>query len=126
MKRKVCIVEDNEDIGYILNYFLMEEGFEVCLFTTVADFSDSRSGSIPDIFLLDVMLPDGDGISLCDRIKRNIKTMKIPVLMMSAHAHVKQMSMETCADGFISKPFDLDVMLSQINSILKASKAKLK
>jgi DNA-binding response OmpR family regulator len=112
--KNIYIVEDNEDIGYILDYFLQEEGFNVSLFPTVSAFKIIYNQKLPDLFLLDVMLPDGDGLALCNEIKESDRSAHLPVLVMSAHAPAEKMSKDTCADGFIMKPFDLDNVLNQI------------
>src|SRR5690606_22634863 len=87
--KSIFVIEDNEDIGFILNYFLTEEGFRVRLFASAEDFTNAFKYEVPDIFLVDVMLPDGDGISLCNLIKRDSRSAGVPVLMMSAHSDEK-------------------------------------
>ncbi|MFD2517054.1 response regulator [Salinimicrobium flavum] len=63
------------------------------------------------VFLLDIMLPDGNGLDLCRELKNNETTRKIPVVLMSAHADINSME---GADDFISKPFDVDELLRRI------------
>lgn len=118
MKKKIFIVEDNPDIGYILHYFLEDEGFEVTLFDNASSFNHSFERDLPDILLLDVMLPDGDGIQICDDIKSKPRTAHLPILIMSAHAPAEKISAESCANGFISKPFDLELVLSRVHEEL--------
>jgi DNA-binding response OmpR family regulator len=113
--KNIFIVEDNYDIGFILDCFLQEEGFTVSLFPSVADFRKTFKQELPDLFLLDVMLPDGNGLVLCNEIKENERSAHLPVLVMSAHSPAEKMSLETCADGFITKPFDLNHVLKEIN-----------
>jgi two-component system phosphate regulon response regulator PhoB len=113
--KNIFIVEDNHDIGFILDCFLQEEGFNVSLFSTIADFKASYKQQLPDLFLLDVMLPDGNGLELCNELKDNNRSAHLPVLVMSAHSPAEKMSLETCADGFITKPFDLNQVLHEIN-----------
>lgn len=116
-KPNIFVIEDNEDIGYILDYYLKEEGFNVQLFTTVAEFLEIFKTQIPDIFLLDVMLPDGNGLEVCDQIKHDPRTSDLPVLIMSAHA--KNEEKEDCeAEEFIEKPFDLSFLLKKIRQHL--------
>lgn len=117
MKKSIYIMEDNKDIGYILQYFLNDEGFDVSLFETVADFNCGLLKKIPDLFLLDVMLPDGDGLAVCDELKHKAESMDKPVLMMSAHKEPNQ-NEGSCADEFIPKPFDIFLVLNRINNFL--------
>jgi len=65
-----------------------------------------------------VMLPDGNGIVLCNEIKENQRSAHLPVLVMSAHSPAEKLAKETCADGFITKPFDLDQVLDEIKKWL--------
>ncbi len=117
-KSDIYILEDNEDIGYVLTYFLQDEGYNVSLFPTVADFNTGCEKSHPDLFLIDVMLPDGNGINVCTCIKTDIRTEEIPVILMSAHAPAEVMSKESCANAFLNKPFDLQVLLGTIKEHL--------
>lgn len=118
--KSIFVIEDNEDIGFILDYFLREEGFRVRLFASAEDFTNAFQDEVPDIFLLDVMLPDGDGISLCNLIKHDSRSAEVPVLMMSAHSD--EQSTRGCdAAQFIAKPFDLFELTNTINYHLAAS-----
>ncbi len=119
MKSTIYIVEDNEDIGFVLDYYLTEEGFNVRVFRNLSVFYPSYENELPDLFLLDVMLPDGDGIELCREIKNNDRSETIPILLMSAHAASEALNKESCADGFILKPFDLEELTEKISSFLK-------
>ncbi|PTS98774.1 response regulator [Pedobacter sp. HMWF019] len=110
MAIKVFIVEDNEDIGFILESYLSQEGFEVSLFPSVSAFKSVYPSRLPQVFLLDVMLPDGDGIALCNEIKNNPEAAALPVVLMSAHSPAEQIVTESKADNFIKKPFDLELI----------------
>ena len=120
-KKSIYIVEDNKDIGFILQYFLTEEGFDVELFENVASFHTRLLTKIPDLFLLDVMLPDGDGLKVCSEIKHFSSYKEKPVLVMSAHLPTEFDHFDSCADSFISKPFDLFVILNRVNQFLPAA-----
>ena len=118
--KSIFVIEDNEDIGFILDYFLREEGFRVRLFASAEDFTNAFKEEVPDIFLVDVMLPDGDGISLCNLIKHDSRSAAIPVLIMSAHSD--DTSLKKCkAEEFIPKPFDLFELTGRIRTHLLAS-----
>ncbi|MEJ7559587.1 MAG: response regulator [Pedobacter sp.] len=120
-KKSIYIVEDNKDIGFVLQYFLSDEGFDVELFETVADFHTRLLSKIPDLFLLDVMLPDGDGLNVCSKIKHHSSYREKPVLVMSAHLPSEFEKTKSCADSFIPKPFDLTVILNLVNHFLSAA-----
>ncbi|EDM35143.1 two component transcriptional regulator, winged helix family protein [Pedobacter sp. BAL39] len=121
MRKSIYIVEDNKDIGYILQYFLSEEGFDAELFETVAAFKQGLSRKVPDLFLLDVMLPDGDGIDVCSGIKHDQLLMRKPVIIMSAHFPTEEAKQMSCADDFIPKPFDLFSILDRVRTHLPAA-----
>ena len=114
MGKRIYLLEDDEDIRFIVEYILMEAGYSVDSFGTVREFNAQISISQPDLVLLDVMLPDGNGMDICRALKTNERTVNIPVLIMSAHAAEKSVLEEACADTFISKPFDLDNLLQLV------------
>ncbi|ALL06888.1 hypothetical protein AQ505_16170 [Pedobacter sp. PACM 27299] len=117
---EIYVLEDNHDIGFILEYVLTEEGFKVKLLSSAAEFTEAFNLALPDIFLLDVMLPDGNGIALCDQIKKDLRSKQLPVLIMSANADIT--ASQTChADEFIPKPFDLSDLINKIKHHLPAA-----
>ncbi len=116
--RKIYIVEDNESIREILEIVLSSENYEVKSFGTVGEFTGRDFTVIPDLYLFDVMLPDGSGIDLCQEIKNDQNNIGIPVIIMSAHAHLTQMKDLCQPDDFIIKPFDIDNVLKRIQDIL--------
>lgn len=120
MKQLIYIVEDDSSIGFILELFLIEEGFEVTVLPTAASFHSAINTRLPDLFLLDVMLSDGNGINLCDEIKKNANSKHLPVLIMSAH-EVENAVRKCEAEDFLSKPFNWDQLLFKIKQYLPAA-----
>jgi len=116
--RKIFLVEDNEDIREILELFLVSENYDVKSFATVGEFSERDIHITPDLYLFDVMLPDGSGIDLCRQVKQDKENNGIPVIIMSAHAHLVQMENMCQPDDFIAKPFDIDNVLTRIQNII--------
>ena len=106
MAKLIHLLEDNLDIREILN-LLLNENFDILSFPDVASFLEGLSKKNPDLFILDVMLPDGNGIEVCSKLRADPKTSKIPIVMMSANYTSTQMSKLCKADDFISKPFDI-------------------
>lgn len=113
MNKVIYVLEDDPDISYILTYLLSEEGYEVHAFATVSACRAAVNEFVPDLLLLDVQLPDGNGIDLCTELKSNLKTASSPVLMMSASLEVEKRD-HYCANDFIPKPFNLDHMVDKI------------
>jgi two-component system phosphate regulon response regulator PhoB len=115
MAKRIHIVEDDEDIRYIVCYILTEIGYAVTLADCIADFKAQQQQDFrPDLILLDVMLPDGNGLELCLELKNSPATRDIPVIIMSAHATEAQVLRKVNADEFIGKPFDLDELTELI------------
>jgi len=118
MSKRIHVLEDDVDIRYIIEYLLKDQGFELQLSSTFSELKSKLRDAMPDLFIIDVMLPDGNGIEICDDLKNDIFTKHIPVIVMSANPRSKQMSTQACADDYISKPFDLDDVLTRINRLL--------
>jgi DNA-binding response OmpR family regulator len=120
MGKIIHVVEDDEDIRFIIEYILKDSGFEVELSENATAFIQSMRSTRPDLIILDVMLPDGNGVDLCVDLKKNERTRNIPIIVMSAHAGALAVLEEACADDFISKPFDLDNFLKHVKMHLPA------
>lgn len=116
--RKIYIVEDNDAIREILEIFLSSENYDVKSFACVKEFTTRDTSETPDLYLFDVMLPDGSGIDLCQQIKNDHYNKGVPVIIMSAHANLNHMKDMCQPDDLISKPFDIDNVLERIESIL--------
>lgn len=114
MAKKIHVVEDDEDIRFIVEYILKDSGFEVELSENATQFIEYIRYGTPDLIILDVMLPDGNGVDLCIDLKKEERTKNIPVIVMSAHAGALAVLEQACADDFISKPFDLDKFLVRV------------
>jgi two-component system phosphate regulon response regulator PhoB len=114
MSKCIHLVEDDEDIRFIVEYVLIEEGYNVESFETASAFYKRLPDCAADLIILDVKLPDGNGIDICRKLKTDEETAHIPIIIMSAHAAEKSILEEACADGFISKPFDLTNFIDQV------------
>ena len=110
--KEIFVVEDDDGIRELLEFLLGDRNFDVKTFSTVRSFESNLPGKTPDLFLLDMMLPDGNGLDLCKKLKQTNSTKNIPVVLMSAHANLSQMN---CADDFIAKPFDVDELIVKID-----------
>lgn len=107
MNKLIYLLEDNKDISELIEYLLHELGHDVAAFFTVTDFKLKMKKVLPDLIVLDVLLPDGNGLEVCRELKADLQTEPIPVLLMSAHVN-KEMASGACApEDFISKPFDI-------------------
>lgn len=110
-------MEDDRGIREVVEMIFLEEGYEVFCYACVKDFMLAKDIVIPDIYLLDVMLPDGDGLKVCNQLKSLPQSRHVPVLMMSAHTDLSGLAGKCKADGFIAKPFDIN----HITAVVEAS-----
>lgn len=118
MIKRVHVLEDDEDIRYIIGVLLKDEGYELQLSSSFGELKDKLKDSVPDLFILDVMLPDGDGTDICTDLKTDVFTKHIPIIVMSANDKNKEKSLASGADDYISKPFDIDYIVNRINKLL--------
>lgn len=117
--KTIFIVEDETGIRDALQLLLSFENYDVRSFSTVQAFENRDKTAIPDVFILDVMLPDGSGTDLCNQLKEAPETAKIPVMIISAHAKAENVINSCNADEFIAKPFDIDDVLLKIEKLIQ-------
>ncbi len=116
MKKWISILEDDPAIMDIYRILLDGEGYQVNSFENVASFMASTAKA--DLYLLDIRLPDGNGLEVCEKLKNDPRYAAIPVLLLSAHAD-RPSIMESCrADAFMEKPFDIYELLNCIAALL--------
>ena len=106
MEKTIYVVEDNLDISELITIILNDAGFQVGA-ATVESFYKQLKTKIPDLILLDIMLPDGNGVEVCKELKQEEAFKNVPLILMSAHARMNSIVRECSADDFIAKPFDI-------------------
>lgn len=114
LRKKVCVLEDDDDIREIISFLLESEHYEVFSYPTVKDFTIGVTTITPDIFILDIMLPDGNGIDVCKGIKSNDSYAAIPVIMMSANYTENDVQNNCKPEDFIRKPFDIGDFVDRV------------
>jgi len=97
IKKTICVVEDDPDISDLIAYLLDSLGFRVINYATVNAFDRRPTAVVPDLLILDIMLPDGSGLDICRRWKEEDQTRHVPVLMMSAHSDGKSLAQGVAA-----------------------------
>ena len=110
MAKEIIILEDDMDIREICTYLFSSEGYNVNSYSTVSSFSSNQT--LPDLYLLDIRLPDGNGLEVCKRLKADPMSANIPIIMMSAHMDVALADENCDAEAFIPKPFRLDDLIN--------------
>ena len=118
------IVEDDKNIQEIESYALKGNGFDVRVFDNANDFYGVINEELPDLLLLDIMLPQEDGLSILRKIRREKRTRELPVIMVTAKATeidaVK--GLDLGADDYIAKPFGVLELTSRVKAILRRVK----
>jgi two-component system, OmpR family, phosphate regulon response regulator PhoB len=110
MKNQIVVIEDDRDILDIIEYILADEGYTVSKFDHLVKIETlTRLG--PSVILLDNKLADGFGNTLCLLIKSQPKARDIPVILVSASGSLPQLAERCHADGYLSKPFDIEDLL---------------
>ncbi len=120
----IYVVEDDEDINELLVYNLSKEGFKVSSFFSGKDALESLKNENPDLILLDIMLPDIDGLELCKTVKSDPEKKFIPIIMLTAKSTEidKIVGLELGADDYITKPFSFRELIARIKAVLRRSK----
>lgn len=123
-KKLIFIVEDEEDIVSLLEYNLEQEGYEVRHVMSGSAALEEIPKVMPDLVLLDLMIPDVEGFDVCKALKANSKTAGIPIIMVSAKAqeHTIVAGLELGADDYVTKPFSLSVLIARIRVVLRKQK----
>ena len=116
--KKIVIVDDDVAILDSLGIMLDFEGFEVNAFEKGSEiFSYVESVSKPDIILLDMWLSGEDGRDICRKLKENEITKSIPVVIMSASRGLEDTAIQSGANAFIAKPFEIDEVVDKLNQL---------
>ncbi len=120
-KKRILVVEDEEDILALVHYNLAKEGYEVVCVTSGEDGIDAARERSPDVIVLDLMLPGIDGLEVCRTLKRGEKTRRIPILMLTARGEEADIvtGLELGADDYVTKPFSPRVLVSRIRAVLR-------
>ena len=127
MSTNIAIIEDEKSLITMLKYNLEKEGFRVTSAETGDDGLKLLKSQIPDLLILDWMLPDFSGIEICRHIKRDTKLKSIPVLMLTARSEEddKIRGFETGVDDYVTKTFNNKELLLRVKSLLKRAKPSL-
>jgi len=122
VKPRVLVVEDEAAISEPLAEHLAREGFDAEIADTLAAGSEAFTRAAPDLILLDVMLPDGDGRDLCREIRR---TSDVPIIMLTARGEEidRIVGLELGADDYVVKPFSAGELVARMRAIMRRGRA---
>lgn len=121
MKKLIAIIDDEPDIVELVSLHLKRAGFEVKGFLNAEDFFDFMGKNIPDLILLDLMLPDADGFEVCKYLKRKDEFAATPIIMLTAKGEEtdKVLGLELGADDYITKPFSPKELVARVKAVLR-------
>jgi len=121
MKKRVLVVEDDPNLSAIVRENLLFEGFEVEIVGDGALAVSRARSFLPDLIVLDIMLPGANGFELCGALRRSGQT---PILMVSARSQQsdKVRGLNLGADDYITKPFEFNEFIARVNAILRRSR----
>lgn len=117
----IYLLEDDENIRKLVCYALEKEGYSVKSFEKPCVFWEEIKNELPHLLLLDIMLPDEDGLSILQKLQNVERTKNIPVIMLTAKGSEfdKVTGLDMGADDYIAKPFGMTELISRIRAVLR-------
>ena len=121
MTKQIVVIEDEPDILEVLRYNLSREGYAVETSNNGLDGINRVRSSLPDLVLLDLLLPGIDGLEVCRRLKSHRTTGNVPIIMLTAKGEESDivLGLELGADDYITKPFSPREVLARIRAVLR-------
>jgi two-component system phosphate regulon response regulator PhoB len=125
MNQLVVVIEDEEDIRELIRYNLDKEGYRVLTANSGEEGLEIVINSMPDLVVLDLMLPGIDGLQVCRQLKAEPKTKNIPVVMVTARGEEPDVvsGLELGAEDYVSKPFSPRVLVARVRTVLRRSQS---
>jgi two-component system alkaline phosphatase synthesis response regulator PhoP len=119
--RKIFILEDDDDIRELVCYALEANEFETQGFAEPSGFKAEIAETLPDLVLMDVMLPEQDGISILKELREADRTKRLPVIMLTAKTseYDRIIGLDVGADDYVAKPFSVMELISRIKAVLR-------
>ena len=117
----IYLLEDDESIRKLVIYALESQGFEAAGFAAPSAFWKAMGKELPELILLDIMLPEEDGLSVLKKLRSSGATKKLPVIMLTAKntEYDRVIGLDNGADDFISKPFGMMELVARIRAVLR-------
>lgn len=126
MNELIAIIEDEPDIVELISLHLKKAGFRVEGFETGEDFLKFLTKQIPDLVILDLMLPDADGLDICKYLKKKDEFASTPIIMVTAKGEEadKILGLELGADDYVTKPFSPKELVARVKAVLRRKTKK--
>lgn len=120
-KDRILVVDDEEDLLELIHYNLAKEGYRVTCVGTGEDALREARANPPDLIVLDLLLPNVDGLEVCKLLKNDSRTKHVPIVMLTAKGEEADMvtGLELGADDYITKPFSPRVLIARVRAVLR-------
>jgi DNA-binding response OmpR family regulator len=117
----IILLEDDADISRLVQYNLQPAGFAVRAYATPGTIVADAEREAPALFLLDIMVPGGDGLDLCRRLRNNASLSSVPIIFLTARAaeNDRVLGLEVGADDYITKPFGTRELVARVKAVLR-------
>lgn len=118
--KSILIVEDEKDIARVLQMRLKKEGYKTAIAMDGMTAVQTIHRAKPDLIILDLLLPGGDGLSVLKRIKMSVHTNMIPVIVLTSNQDLdyKNKVMEEMPDAYMTKPYDAQMLVGEIKRLI--------
>jgi DNA-binding response OmpR family regulator len=119
--KKVLVVEDEKDILHLVKLYLDKEGFRTLTAATGAEGLKCAKQDKPDLIVLDLMLPEIDGLEICKRLRAAPETAMVPIIMLTAKAEESDtvIGLELGADDYVTKPFSPKALVARVKAMFR-------
>ena len=123
---RIFLLEDDDSIRKLVIYALGSQGYEAQGFDRPSDFWKAMEGPQPALVLLDIMLPEEDGLSILQKLRASAATKRLPVIMLTAKntEYDRVVGLDSGADDFISKPFGMMELVARVRAVLRRTEQK--
>lgn len=126
MNKTIAILDDEQDILELVSLHLKKAGFDTVTFDDSAPFWEYLKKESPDLLVLDLMLPNTDGMEICKSIRANEQTRALPIIMLTARGEETEriLGLELGADDYMVKPFSPRELTARVKAVLRRQKAR--
>jgi two-component system phosphate regulon response regulator PhoB len=121
LSQTIFVLEDDTDIARLVQHHLEAAGFAARLFSTPTHLIPDAERQVPALFLLDIMVPDGDGLDVCKRLRKHPALSTVPIIFLTARAgeNDRVLGLELGADDYITKPFSTRELVARVRAVLR-------
>lgn len=125
-RERILVVDDEEDVLELVRFNLDKNGYKIDTATTGEEVLAKARAKLPDLIILDLMLPGIDGLEVCKTLKNDSKTSNIPIIMLTAKGEDADVvsGLELGADDYVTKPFSPKILIARVRRILQRNIAR--